>query len=407
MKKSVRDVEVTGKRVLLRVDFNVPMQDDLILDDARIRAGLPTIRYLIEQRARVILISHLGRPNGFVVENLRMNPVAARLADLLRIPVMKVNNCIGPEVQDAIKAMEPGQVLFLENVRFHPGEVVNDQHFAAQLAANADVLVNDAFSLAHRIQASTVGITRYIPSVAGLLMENELKGLVNVQHSIRQPVVIVLGGVRLVDKGRFIDDSLEGMCKMLFGGVLANTFLKAKGLNTGQSRIETQALRLAREFLVSSHYHLELPIDLVVADELNEHARRRVVPTTHVPASGYIVDIGPGTIERYSQEFSGAGTVIWNGPMGVVGPPSFMKGTDAIARKIASLENAVKIAGGGDTLIAIERLGLTGQFNYLSTGGAAFLDALGKELLPAVKVLLDKEEQAVTGSPGNPNLPVG
>lgn len=405
MKKSVKDIEVTGKRVLLRVDFNVPMQDGTIGDDARIRASLPTVRYLIGQRARVIMLSHLGRPNGFVVENLRMNPVAARLADLLDMPVTKVDNCIGPGVQDAIKVLEPGQVLFLENVRFHPGEVVNDAHFAAQLAANADLMVNDAFSIAHRIQASTVGITRHLTAVAGLLMEKELKGLLNVQASIRQPVMILLGGIRLADKGHFIDDSLENKYRVLLGGVLANTFLHAKGLETGRSRVETQGLGLAREFLASSRHHVDLPVDVVIADDLSDQARRKVVAVNHVPPSAYIVEIGPATIDRYSQAFTEAGTVIWNGPTGIVGYPSFGKGTEAIARKIAGLEDTVRIAGGGDTLIAIDRLGLSGKFDYLSTGGAAFLDALGKDLLPAVKVLQNREEPAVTGSPGSNHLP--
>lgn len=406
MKKSVKDVEVNGKRVLLRVDFNVPMQDGKIMDDSRIRAGLPTTRYLIEQRARVVMLSHLDRPNGFVVESLRMNPIVARLADLLREPVMKVNNCVGPEVQSAINALEPGQVLFLENVRFHPGEIVNDAHFAAQLASNIDLMVNDAFSLAHRIQASTVGITRYLPAVAGLLMESELKGLLRIQSMIRQPVMILLGGIRLADKSHFIDDSLENGYRILLGGVLANTFLKAKGLETGQSRVETQVVGLAREFLASSRSRLDLPVDLVIADELSDHSRRRVVSANRVPASAFIADLGPATIERYSQAISSAGTIIWNGPMGIVGFSSFAKGSEALARKIAGMEDIVKIAGGGDTLITIDRLNLSGHFNYLSTGGAAFLDALGNEPLPAVKVLLNKEEQALTGSPKNKNLPI-
>ncbi len=405
MKKSVKDIEVSGKRVLLRVDFNVPIQDGQIIDDARIRASLPTIRYLIGQQARVIILSHLGRPNGYVVENLRMNPIAARLADLLRQPVAKVNNCIGPEVVEAVKAMQPGQVLFLENVRFHPGEVVNDTHFAAQLASFTDVVVNDAFSLAHRIQASTVGITRYRPAVAGMLMESELKELLRIRNNLRPPVVVLLGGIRLADKSHFIDDCLEQDYQVLMGGVLANTFLRAKGLETGLSRIENQVMGLARGFLVSRSSYIELPVDVVIVDALNEQARRRVVNIRHIPRTTYIVDIGPSTIDRYSQIIENAGTIIWNGPLGLVGFPSFSKGTDALARKIASLESTFKIAAGGDTKITLDRLDLAGQFDYISTGGAAFLDALGSEALPAVKVLVDEEKQVVITAANEENPP--
>lgn len=405
MKKSVKDVEVSGKRVLLRVDFNVPMQDGQIADDARIRASLPTIRYLIEQRARVIILSHLGRPNGYVVENLRMNPIAARLADLLRQPVAKVNNCIGPEVVGAVKAMQPGEVLFLENVRFHPGEVVNDTHFAAQLASYIDLMVNDAFSLAHRIQASTVAITRYRPAVAGLLMESELRGLQSIQNKLRPPVVALVGGIRLAEKSHFIDDSLEQNHTILTGGVIANTFLLAKGMEIGQSRVEKQVLGLARGFQTSDTGRIELPTDIVIVDALYEQARRRIVSARHVPQSAYIVDIGAMTIERYGQAMERAGTIIWNGPMGIVGIPAFTKGTEALARKIASLAGPLKIAAGGDTTIAIGQYGLSGNFDYLSTGGAAFLDALGSEALPAVKVLVDEEKQVVLAPTGEENPP--
>src|SRR5512133_3414813 len=275
LKKTIKDVDVSEKRVLVRVDFNVPIQDGKIIDDTRIRAALPTIQYLIQHRARVILLTHLGRPDGFVVENLRTNPLAAHLANLLGAPVAKVNNCIGPEVQDAVKAMEPGQVLLLENVRFHPGEMVNDPHFAAQLASNADLFVNDAFATIHRNHASMVAITQYLPAVAGLLVESELEGLHRIKASIHPPIMSLLGGIRMVDKARFIDDQLDRGNRILLGGVLANTFLKAKGISIGQSQIEPNLLGLTREFLAASPRQIDLPSDVIVAENLLPSAPRK------------------------------------------------------------------------------------------------------------------------------------
>ena len=387
MKKTIRDVDVTNKRVLVRVDYNVPMDRDTILDDTRIRASLPTIRYLVERRAKVIIITHIGRPSGFVVEELRTDQIAARLSNLLRMPVSKVNNCIGPEVHSAVKAMEPGQVLLLENVRFHPGEVVTDMRFAARLASFADIFVNDAFATAHRTQASTVGVARYLPAVAGLLLENELAGLRKVRKMIQPPVVVLLGGARLVDKARFIDDHLERGNPILLGGLLANSFLKAKGVDTGQSQSEIEVLGLARTLLAENPTLLYLPTDVVVADGLSERAKTRVVAVNRIPPAHFIVDIGPETVSRYSQMMDTARTVIWNGPMGVSEILSFSAGTDALARKISGLANAAKIAGGGETIAVLDRLGLAGAVDYLSTGGAAFLDALETGTLPAIDVL--------------------
>lgn len=403
MKKSVQDVDVAGKRVLVRVDFNVSYQNGQVLDDSRIRASLPTIRYLIEHHARIILLSHLAQPNGYVVESLRMDPVAARLAELLQQPVEKVNNCVGPEVQAAVQALQPGQVLMLENVRFHPGETANDNHFAAQLASIADLYVNDAFASVHRIQASTVAITHYLPAVAGLLMESELKGLLKIRSQIRHPVIILLGGSRLVDKSRFIDDSLKNHNPVLLGGVPANTFLRAKGLETGQSRVESQVIGLSREFLANAREKLQLPTDVVVADDLTEEARRKVVSSHHVPSTSYIVDVGPATVEKFSQTISEAGTVIWTGPMGIAEIPAFAKGTEALARKIASFENVLTIVAGGDTINVLNRLGLASKIDYLSTGGVALLNALEKAPLPAVKALQDADENPVEQSPENKN----
>lgn len=395
MKKTIRDVDVAEKRVLVRVDFNVHLEDSRIVDDTRIRESLPTIRYLIDHRARVMILSHLGRPAGFVVEKLRMNPVAQRLAELLDQPVAKVNNCIGPEVQEAVKNLLPGQVLFLENVRFHPGEMVNDAHFAARLASSAELFVNDAFATANRAHASTVGITRYLPAVAGLLMEKELLGLRDVLQRIQRPVYILLGGKSLVDKARFINDTLNRGALVLFGGVLANTMLHAQGLATGQSQVETEAITLAREFLAGFSKQIGLPTDVVISDSPFQHSKKRVVSAARIPPAGYIVDIGPETIARYSKTLANAGTIIWNGIMGTVEASDISEGTQNLATKIANQEGVLKLVGGGETKIVLDHLGLTGSFDYISTGGAAFLDGLNDKTLPAVLVLLNKEDEVV------------
>lgn len=391
IKKTIKDVDVSEKRVLVRVDFNVPIQDGKIIDDMRIRAALPTIQYLIQHGSRVILLTHLGRPDGFVVESLRTNPLAAHLANLLGAPVAKVNNCIGPEVQEAVKVMEPGQVLMLENVRFHPGEMVNDPQFAAQLASCAELFVNDAFATIHRNHASMVAITHYLPAVAGLLVESELGGLHRIKASVHPPIMVLLGGIRLVDKARFIDDQLERGNRILLGGGLANTFLKAKGVSIGQSQIEPSLLGLAREFLAGSPHQLDLPVDVVVAEKLSANAPRKTVSVNHIPPTGCIVDIGPETIQRYCKILSSAKVVIWNGPMGAIEYPEFSAGSIAMARKIASLDQAIKIIGGGETLVLLDRVDLAAKMDYVSTGGPSFLAALSNEPLLGIRALQNKE----------------
>lgn len=391
-KKTIRDVEVEGKRVLVRVDFNVPIENQKVIDDTRLQASLPTIRYLIEHHARVIILSHLGHRSGYVMEELRMNPVAERLAELLQKPVYKVNNCIGPEVGEAVQAMQPGDVIFLENVRFHPGEMVNDLHFAQRLAEFADLYVDDAFASMHRIHASIVGITNFIPSVAGLLVEKEMQGLRQVQKAIQPPIVVVLGGIRLEDKAHFIDENIEKGNHILMGGVLATTFLRAKGIDIGQTIVEAELLSLARQMLVDSHGLIELPKDLIVTPSLSEPAQRQHVAVGHIPSDSFVVDIGSQTVQRYSQILASARTIVWNGTMGAAEFPHYSAGTDAIARKIASVSEAVKIAGGGNTVAAIRRLGLEDRFNHLSTGGASFLLALANKPLPGLMALQDKQE---------------
>jgi phosphoglycerate kinase len=390
MKRTVREVDVSEKRVLLRVDFNVPVENGQIIDDSRIRAALPTIQYLIDQRARVILLSHLGRPDGFVVEKLRLNPVADRLADLLRMPVYKVNNSIGPEVHDAVKRLAPGQVLLLENVRFHAGELVNDPHLAARLASFADLFVNDAFATAHRTHASTVAIAGFLPAVAGLLMQSELEGLNRIKGAMNAPVAVILGGTHLIDKIRFIDYALGNGALLMLGGTLANTMLRAQGVETGQSVVETEVIGLARELLADAGDRLLLPVDAVIADSISPTARTRTVPISKIPPYTSIVDIGPRTITRYNRILETARTVIWNGPLGISEIAAFSTGSFAIAEKIAGLNSATTIIGGGETIAAMMQSHADRPVDYLSTGGAAFLHALQGGSLPAIDLLEEK-----------------
>jgi phosphoglycerate kinase len=395
MKKTVRDVDVAGKRVLLRVDFNIPMEKGKILEETRIHASLPTIQYLREKGARTCILTHIDRPDGYVVEHLRTDVIAARLADLLGVPVAKVNNCIGPEVEEAVAAMQPGDVLVLENVRFHPGEMVNDARFAARLAANADLFVNDAFASAHRLQASTVEVARYLPAVAGLLMERELSGLRQVQAALNRKTVLLLGGRGLADKTHFIDNHLDEQDHILLGGVLANTFLHAKGYETGHSDVEHNLVSLARTMLNESPRLLHLPTDVIVVDELTLTARTRIVHASRVPPTACIVDIGPDTIEQYAQIIEEAGTLIWNGPLGVTEMEPFAAGTTALATRIAAMTGVYRVACGGDTIAALEWAKLGDKMEYLSTGGAAFLDAIEDDILPATRLLADRPEDEI------------
>lgn len=403
MKKTIKDYDVTGRRVLVRVDFNVPIEEGIVTNAARIHAALPTIQYLIERQARVILLTHLGNPEGSVVEALRVDPVARSLADLLRVPVAKVNNCIGPEVHDVVKTLTPGQVLMLENVRFHPGEMVNDQHFAARLASFADLFVNDAFGAAHRSHASTTGIARFLPSAAGLLMEHELQGIQRLHGEIHPPIVVLLGGNRLVEKAQFMEFGLRQGWTFLLGGSLANTFLRAAGKPVGQSTVEIEGFGLARSLLEDYSRQIHLPVDLVIAQALSVYAVARVSPAENVPPDWCIFDIGPETIIRYRRALDAAGTVIWSGPTGAVEFPAFSNGTEQMAGKIASLENAFTIAGGADTVAALDKTGHSSKIKYLSTGGAAFLDALKGKSLPGVEAIEDRENgETLTSSASSP-----
>jgi phosphoglycerate kinase len=390
-KKTVRDIDVKGKRVLVRVDFNVPQdkKTGAITDDTRIREALPTIKYLIDHGAKVILCSHLGRPDGQVKENLRLTPVAARLSELLGKPVAKVNDCIGPEVEKAVKALKPGDVLLLENLRFHAEEETNDPAFAKALAGLAEVFVNDAFGTAHRAHASTEGVTHYLPGVAGFLMEKEIDYLSRATENPEHPYVAIIGGAKVSGKIEVLENLLGKVDALLIGGGMANTFLKAQGYQVGQSLVEDDKLDLARDILARAGGKLHLPVDVVVASAFEATAEYKVVPVDQVPAGWRIMDIGPKTVAAYGKVLKPAKTVAWNGPMGVFEFAPFAEGTKAVAQLLAGLK-AVTVIGGGDSAAAVAQAGLTAKMSHVSTGGGASLEFLEGKTLPGVAALQDK-----------------
>jgi phosphoglycerate kinase len=389
-KKTIRDVDVQGKRVLVRVDFNVPLAAGQVSDDTRIRAALPTIRYLLDHRATLILMSHLGRPKGKVLDEFRMDPVARRLSELLGQPVTKLDDCVGPEVEQAVKAARPGDVLLLENTRFQPGETKNDLDLARQMAALADLYVNDAFGSAHRAHASTEGVAHYLPAVAGFLMEKELEYLGSALASPRRPFVAILGGAKISDKIGVIKNLLSQVDSLLIGGGMANTFFKADGYDVAESLVEDGSLETARDLLKQASDKLVLPTDVVVADKFEADAFSQVVAVGSVPAGWRILDIGPRTLELFQERLSGAHTVVWNGPMGVFEFPKFAKGTEAVARVLANLPDATTIIGGGDSAAAVQQAGLADKMSHISTGGGASLEFLEGKTLPGVAALQDK-----------------
>jgi phosphoglycerate kinase len=392
--KTIRDLEVTGKRVLVRVDFNVPLDgEDNVADDTRIRAALPTIQYLLEKQARVILVSHLGRPKGKVDERYRLDPVARRLSELLGRPVVKVDDCIGDEPRRAVQEMQPGDVILLENVRFHPGEEKNEEKFARQLAELADVYVNDAFGTAHRAHASTEGVAHFLPAAAGFLMEKEINMLGQALSNPGRPFVAILGGAKVSDKIGVIENLLGKVNTLLIGGGMANTFLAARGLALGKSLVETDKVALAGDLINRAQkagVKLLLPVDLVVARAAQPDAEPKVVPVDAVPEDWMALDIGPETVKNYVAEVRDAGTVIWNGPMGVFEMAPFAAGTFELARALAE-SKATTIVGGGDTAAAVEKAGVAGRMSHVSTGGGASLEFLEGKTLPGVAVLMDKK----------------
>ena len=393
-KKTIRDVDLRGKRVLVRVDFNVPLKEREVTDDTRIEAALPTIRHLLEQDAAVIVMSHLGRPKGQVVDNLRMDPVAERLSEWLNRPVKKLDDCIGPEVEQAVEVMRPGDVVMLENTRFHPEEKANDPEFASKLAALAEVYVNDAFGATHRAHASTAGVADAMrekggPAVAGLLVEEELRLLGKAVHDPEHPFIAILGGAKISDKIDVIE-SLLGRCdRLLIGGGMANTFFAAMGYQTGDSLVEEDAVPTAKSLLDRADGKLVLPVDVVIADAFDNDAQSRVVAPNEVPAGWRILDIGPKTVATFESALKGARTVTWNGPLGVFEMPAFAAGTFDVARLLAAMD-ATTIVGGGESAAAVQQAGLADQLTHVSTGGGASLQFLEGKALPGVEALDDR-----------------
>jgi phosphoglycerate kinase len=391
-KRTISDIRVKGKRVLVRVDFNVPLEGGRISDDRRITESLRTISYLRRQGAGVILASHFGRPRGKVKEELRLDPIARKLSELLGVPVRKLPDCVGPEVEAAIAAMKDGDVVLLENLRFHPGEEANDDAFARKLAALADIFVNDAFGAAHRAHASTVGVARYLPAVAGFLMEKELVNLSRALESPTRPFVAILGGKKVSDKIGVIRNLLTKADTLLIGGAMAYTFLRAKGHHVGASFCEEDKLDLARSLMDEARQRnvgFHLPEDVVASDRFAEEATHKIVPADAIPEGWMGMDIGPKTAGAFRQIILGARTVIWNGPMGVFEFPPFATGTREVAKAMAD-STAVTIVGGGDTAAAVEQFGLAERMTHISTGGGASLEFMEGRELPGVAVLQEK-----------------
>ncbi len=394
-KMTVRDVQVAGKRVLVRVDFNVPVdaRTGAITDDSRIRAALPTIKYLIKHKAKIVLISHLGRPAGKAIKEFSLAPVAERLTKILDKKVTFTADCVGPEVEKAVAAMKAGDVLLLENLRFHPEEEAGSAEFAKALARLGDVFVNDAFGTSHRAHASIVGIARYLPAVAGLLLEKEINTLSGLLKNPEHPFVSLFGGAKVSDKVGMLKNIMSKVDCLLIGGGMAATFLKAKSYEVGQSAVEAESIGTAAELMKQtekSGVRLILPVDVVVAAEINNNAVGKVVPANAVPRDKKIVDIGPKTMELFTKELEKARTVFWNGPLGVAEIPQFAAGTEKLAKLLPKLK-AKTIVGGGSTAEFIDALGLSSKVTFVSTGGGASLEFLGGKQLPGVVSLLDKK----------------
>jgi phosphoglycerate kinase len=388
-KKSITDIDVRGKRVLVRVDYNVPIKENRVGDDTRIRAAMPTLEYLLQHGAAVILCSHLGRPKGGPDPKYSLGPVAEHLAELLGQPVKFADDCIGPVAAAAAKALQPGQVLLLENTRFHPEEEKNNPEMAHQLASLADIYVNDAFGSAHRAHASTEGVAHHLPAVAGFLLEKEIRYLGQAIADPKRPFIAILGGAKISDKIGVIRNLLTKADQVLIGGGMANTFFKAQGYPIGDSLVEDEALETARQLVQAGTNKLRLPVDVVIADQFAADAQKKTMAMGPVPDGWRIMDIGPETISAYSKAVSGAGTVVWNGPMGVFEFPEFAKGTFGLAKAVAE-SGATTIVGGGDSVAAIQESGLANQITHISTGGGASLEMLEGLVLPGVAALQDK-----------------
>lgn len=388
-KKTIHDIDVKGKRVLVRVDFNVPLKDGKVADDTRIQAALPTIKYLIDQGASLVLCSHLGRPKDGPEPAFSLKSVADYLGTLVDTKVFFAEDCVGPKAKEAVDKLKSKEILVLENTRFHSGEKKNDPEMAEELASFADVFVNEAFGTAHRAHASNVGVTEYIPAVAGLLLEKEIEYLDQAIEAPKKPFVAILGGAKVSDKINVIKNLLNKADTVLIGGGMANTFFKAQGYPVADSLVEDEVLDIARKLVEEGGIKLRLPVDVMIADDFSNDANKKVMPVGPVPDGWRILDIGPETIENFSNVISSAGTVVWNGPMGVFEMPNFAVGTFAIAKAIAD-SDAVSIIGGGDSASAINKSGLADKISHISTGGGASLEMLEGVQLPGVVALQDK-----------------
>ena len=399
MKQTLRDLDIRGKRVLIRVDFNVPLDKATgrITDDTRIRESLPTIRYALEQGAAVVLMSHLGRPDGQRVGALSLAPVAQRLGELLSAPVAFAKDCIGPDAEAAARALKPGQALLLENLRFHPEEERNDAGFAAQLARLGEVYVNDAFGTAHRAHASTEGVARRLPAVAGFLMEKEIQYLDAALANPARPYVAILGGAKVSDKIGVLRRLLERVDRVLIGGGMAYTFLKAQGLAIGASKLEADKVELAKELLAQAtqrRVHVLLPFDHVITTSLDPGSQAQTIAKPDIPDGWLGADIGPSTIDAFTKALADAKTVVWNGPVGVFEQPRFAAGSRRIAETLAGLK-ATTVSGGGDTAACVQQFKLADKMSHMSTGGGASLEFLEGKTLPGIAALRDRPAAGV------------
>lgn len=388
-KKTVKDLDLKGKRVLMRVDFNVPMADGKVTDDKRIKAALPTIQYVLEQGASLLLMSHLGRPKGASNPEFSLRAASEALSTLIDRPVTMAPDCVGAEVEAIAKSLKPGDVVMLENTRFHKGEEKNDLDLAKQMAALGDVYVNDAFGSAHRAHSSTEGIARFLPAVSGFLMEQELEYLGKAVANPEHPYIAILGGAKISDK-ILVVETLAAKCdKLIIGGGMANTFLAAKGLNMQDSLVEAEALETAKTLLAKLGDKLVLPVDAIIADKFDAEANTQTVPVDAIPAGWRMLDVGPETVSLYKATLDGAKLIVWNGPVGVFEMPKFAEGTFALAKMMAE-SNAVTVIGGGDSASAVKKAGVAKQMTHVSTGGGASLEFLEGKELPGVAALNNK-----------------
>ncbi len=388
-KKTVRDIDLKGKRVLMRVDFNVPMDKGVVTDDKRIKAALPTINYVLDQGASLILMSHLGRPKGGPDPEFSLKAAADVLAGLLGKPVIMAPDCVGPEVEKMAKALKPGEVMMLENTRFHPGEEKNDLELAKQMAVLGDVYVNDAFGSAHRAHSSTEGVAHFLPAVSGFLMEQELEYLGRATQNPERPYIVILGGAKISDKIAVVENLLAKCDKLIIGGGMANTFLAAKGYNLQDSLVESGSIDTAKAIMAKAGNKLLLPVDFVIADKFDAEANSKTVDADKIPAGWRAMDIGPKSLDLFKKALQGAKLVVWNGPVGVFEMPKFAEGTFAIARLLAA-SGATTVIGGGDSASAVKKAGVAKQMTHVSTGGGASLEFLEGKVLPGVAALLDK-----------------